>query len=255
MSENHSPASQFYTGLVAELYESLAGEISRADDYTPFLERFGTPALELACGSGLPMLDLIDRGFAVEGLDSSADMLDLCWRRAAERGLAPQLHLAEMQSFQIPTRYRSIFLAGASFTLLTTDVDALNALDRIYQHLEPGGHALIPLEVENLDEIRAQLGHPRESVDREGNRLRVVMLELEVSEDRRNHALCLRYQRIPPTGKTISVERRWERRSWNPEQFRELLLAAQFEEAKFLSPTGGPAEIDGSVFVALVRKA
>jgi len=113
---------------------------------------------------------------------------------------------------------------------------------------------LIPLEVENLDEIRAQLGQPRETVDREGNRLRVVMLELEVFGDGRNHTLRLRYERIPPTGEPISLERRWPRRSWNQRQFRELLLAAQFEEPKFLSLTGEAAEIDASVFVTMVRE-
>ncbi len=251
--EPESP-SQFYTGLVSELYEPLAGESARADDYVPFLERSGTPALELACGSGLPMLDLLERGFDVEGLDSSVDMLDLCRSRASARGLAPKLHLAEMQSFQLQTRYRSIFLAGASFTLLTTDEDALNALKQIHQHLEPEGCALIPLEVEDVEAIEVQLGQYRETIDPEGNRLRVVMLELEVHGDGRNHSLRLRYERTSPAGECVSVERVWERRSWNQEQFRALLLAARFNEPGFLSPKGGPAEPDASIFVALAKK-
>jgi SAM-dependent methyltransferase len=254
MPGDHESPSQFYTGLISELYEPLAGEISRADDYVPFLERSGTPALELACGSGLPMLDLLERGFEVEGLDASTDMLELCRLEAAERGLAPTLHLAEMQSFRLPTRYRSIFLAGASFTLLTTDEDAENTLKRIYEHLRPGGHVLIPLEVQDADVTRTQLGRHRETVDPSGNRLRVVMLELDVCRDGRNSSLCLRYERIPPVGEPISVERIWERRSWNQDQFRELVLAAHFDELRFLTPTGGLAEPNASAFVALARK-
>lgn len=67
--------SQCYSGLAADLYEPLLGEVARADDYAPFLERCGTPALELACGSGLPMLDLLERGHDVEGLDASSEAM------------------------------------------------------------------------------------------------------------------------------------------------------------------------------------
>ncbi len=77
------PASQFYTGLVAELYEPLVSYRARADEYVPFLDRSGQPVLEIACGSGVPMLDLLRRGYDVEGLDASQDMLALCREKAA----------------------------------------------------------------------------------------------------------------------------------------------------------------------------
>ena len=67
--------SQFYTGLVVDLYEPLLSQRARAEEFAPFLERFGAPALELGCGSGIPLLDLVERGFEVDGLDASAEML------------------------------------------------------------------------------------------------------------------------------------------------------------------------------------
>lgn len=247
-------ASQFYSGLVAELYDFLAAELPRADDYIPFLDRSGTPALELACGSGLPMLDLLERGYEVEGLDASSDMLDRCRGRAAARGLNPTLYLAEMQSFQLPRRYRSIFLAGASFTLLTTDEDASKALARIYGHLETGGYARIPLEIEDSQAIRKDLGCYREITNRSGDRLRMSTLALDASEDGRNLSHRHRYERIPAAGEPVVVERTWERRWWTQKQFRELLFAAQFDEVAFVTPAGGVAEPDTSVFVALARR-
>jgi SAM-dependent methyltransferase len=254
MQQQDKPASQFYSGLVSELYEPLAGEHTQADPYTSFLDLCGTPALELACGSGRPLLDLLELGYDVEGLDASADMLELCTSRGAERGLAPVLHLAEMQSFRLGRRYESIFLAGASFTLLTDDGDALGALECMYSHLEPGGHALIPLEVEDVDEIRRRIGHHREVTDSAGNPLRFVLLALDVSTDGRNLAHHLRYERIPTVGQPTRVERIWKRRSWTQEQFRELVLAARFEGLTFLSPAGVAADPDASVFVALARR-
>jgi hypothetical protein len=35
--------SQFYTGLIADLYEPLLSEPVRAEDYQAFLDRVGTP--------------------------------------------------------------------------------------------------------------------------------------------------------------------------------------------------------------------
>jgi trans-aconitate methyltransferase len=149
---------RFYTGLVAELYEPLVSERARAEDYVPFLERSGTPALELGCGTGLPLIDLLERGFDVEGLDASEDMLARCRAAAAARGVDATLHRGDMQSFSLQRRYRSIFLAGATFTLLTTDADAAAALACIHTHLLPGDSVLIPLEIPDLETLRAHVG-------------------------------------------------------------------------------------------------
>lgn len=253
MKTDEAP-ERFYTGLVAELYEPLVSEHARADDYVPFLERSGTPALELACGSGLPLVDLVARGFPVHGLDSSRDMLDRCRARATARGLDVTLHLGEMQSFSLPYRYRSVFLAGASFTLLTTDEDARAALARIHSHLEPGGSALIPLEIPDLEAVRAGVGRFREAVTTAGDRLRVGLLAFDASEEGRTLSQRLRYERIPATGASEVVEREWRRRWWSQEQFRDMLEAAGFGKVTFLGVDGGPVAAGASTFVALTRR-
>jgi SAM-dependent methyltransferase len=254
-TEDHLEApSEFYSGLVSELYDSLAGEPVRADQYAPFLDLCGTPALELACGSGNPLIELLERGYDIEGLDSSSDMLELCRSRAAERGLAASLHLGLMQSFRLPRRFRSIFLAGASFTLLTSDDDAAKALVNIHDHLEAGGHALIPIDCVDPDETRRILGTFRETTDGSGDRLRHAILSLDMHHDGRSASLRHRYERIPATGEPISVERTWRRRWWTQEQFRELVIAAGFADVTFLDPSGALAEPDAALFVALARR-
>jgi len=83
---------QFYTGLVADLYEPLVGNPSQPNDYVRFLDAAGTPALELACGAGTPMLELIQRGYEIEGVDSSSDMLARCRRKADDLGIVDRDH-------------------------------------------------------------------------------------------------------------------------------------------------------------------
>jgi len=251
---SRTAASQFYTGLVADLYEPLLAAPARADDYVPFLERSGPPALELACGSGLPLVDLVERGFDVDGLDASEEMLERCRARAAARGVPVALHRAEMQSFSLPRRYRSIFLAGASFTLLTTDEDAARALACIHEHLLPGGSVLIPLEREDPEAARRDVSRHREVTTATGERLRVGAIGLDVSADGRTLHRRLRYERTSTGGVPEIVERTWSRRSWSQEQFRALLDGAAFGTVAFVAPGGGRAEPDARVFVALARR-
>ena len=51
-------AADFYTGLVAELYEPLRGSVPEPGAYIDLVRRFGEPALELGCGGGDPLVAL-----------------------------------------------------------------------------------------------------------------------------------------------------------------------------------------------------
>lgn len=240
-------SSQFYSGVVAELYDSFVEEPANADDYAPFLDLCGTPALELACGSGNPMLDLLARGYDVEGLDSSADMLEICRTRGQERGLTPVLHQGLMQTFRLPNTYRSIFLAGASLTLLDSDEDALNALKRIHAHLRPGGNALIPIAAVEPDDITPRLGQRRDVNDEAGNSLSLTLTTLDMHEDGRSASIGLRYEQA-----SARADRIWHRRWWSQQEFCELALSAGFQAPSFLDLGGQLAQPDAMLFVALL---
>ena len=80
--------ADFYTGLVAELYAPLRSFTSDPGEYAAFVASSGEPALELGCGDGDPLLDLRALGLDVDGVDSSADMLDRLRATAALRGLS-----------------------------------------------------------------------------------------------------------------------------------------------------------------------
>lgn len=247
-------ASQFYTGLVADLYDALVSERSRAADYAPFLQRAGTPALELACGSGQPLLDLVAQGYEVEGLDASADMLARCRAGAASRNLSVTLHQGAMQQFALPRRYKAIFLAGASFTLLTSDADALATLRCIHAHLEPGGSVLIPLEILGLERALRAAGQWRESVAADGSRLRFGVISALPGPDDRAVICRLRYERLVPGRAPEILERDWVTRWWGQDQFRGMLHAAGFAKVTLVAPEGRRALSEDRVFTALARR-
>ncbi len=224
--------SQFYTGLVVDLYEPLLSRRARAEDFAPFLERFGMPALELACGSGIPLLDLLERGFEVEGLDSSEEMLARCRDKARARGLAPTLYRQEMQRMSLPRRYRSIYVAAGTFNLLVTDADAREALARIRAHLLPGGCALLPLEVPDFERATRGIGRFREARTQAGAVIRVGATEMEVDHGARTLRTRLRYERETPGTALERLDRDFLFHWWEADDFRVMLADAGFERSE-----------------------
>jgi SAM-dependent methyltransferase len=241
--------SLFYTGLIAELYAPLRSTTTTAEPYARFIGASGEPALELGCGDGQPLLDLRARGLDIEGLDSSADMLNRCRRAAAERGLDVVLHHQTMQSMDLGRRFRSIFLAGPTFNLLPDDETATAALTAIREHLDVGGSALIPLFVPN--ETPLDLGQPREAQDPDGTLLRVSALVHERDEVARLQTTTLRYERVRD-GTTTVVDRPWVLHWHTQTGFRELTDSAGLETRAVLDAEGGRATDTADVFVFLL---
>ncbi|MBB5780519.1 class I SAM-dependent methyltransferase [Nonomuraea jabiensis] len=93
--------ADFYTGIVAELYGPLKSVAQAPEPYAVFVREAGSPALELGCGDGDPLLDLRWRGLDVEGVDSSADMLQRCRRRARKQGVDVVVHHQRMEALDL----------------------------------------------------------------------------------------------------------------------------------------------------------
>ena len=137
-----------YSGLVAEAYDEFFGG-EPFWDQAFFDERIRANAgraLELACGTGRLLVPLLRDGLEVEGLDTSNDMLAILRRKAERLGLTPVLHQAPMQSFDLPDRYRTVFLPAGTFMILIHDDEIRSTLACCRRALEPGGELLIPLD-------------------------------------------------------------------------------------------------------------
>ncbi|WP_137844456.1 class I SAM-dependent methyltransferase [Microbacterium sp. 2FI] len=237
-------AAHFYTGLVADLYEPLRGGHSDPDDYEPLLRRYGEPALELGCGGGDPLVPLRQRGFEIEGVDSSADMLERCRRRAALAGVDVVLHHQRMEALDLPRSYALIYLAGATFNLLPGDDLAVAALRGIRAHLDPGGVAVIPL-FEPTPENADQLGARRTGVDEHGAEISVTFVTQERDAEARLQRSKLRYERRG-AGDPEVVEREWVLHWYEQERFRSLARVAGLEVMAVLDDDGDPAPADAT---------
>ena len=219
--------SNFYTGLVADLYEPLAGGISDSSRFIKFVEQHGEPALEICCGTGLPLLDLLEAGLDVEGIDASQDMLEICEAKASKRNLRVTLHQAKMQDFKMQRRFRSVYIANGSITLLPSDDDLTKTLRAIIECLDPRGVVLVDLDVPKPDDLRRHIGKFKET-QYEGCRIRVGMTQVDWHEKDSELIIKLRYERVSPGGLVESVDRDWFRKVWSVDRFCELLVDSGF---------------------------
>jgi SAM-dependent methyltransferase len=136
-----------WTGLAAEVWDPSGGDAPQFDlEYLRRVVRENAgPALDVGCGTGRILLPLIGDGLDVDGLEPSEDMVALCRDKATARGLTAIIHVQSMHQMDLPRRYATIMIPCGSFCLLVYREDALQALDRMYQHLVPGGELIFSL--------------------------------------------------------------------------------------------------------------
>ena len=149
MLESEGEAVEYkgsYRGLMASSWDFIRGDSSHWTDtgfYRQIIRASGEPALDVGCGTGRMLLQFLEEGLDVEGLDNAPEMLGICKRNAAERGLRPTLHYQSMESLSIDRRFRTIFVASTSLCYVPTRGQVPATLRRFFDHLEPGGKVVL----------------------------------------------------------------------------------------------------------------
>lgn len=139
-----------YRGLLAASWDLLRGDTSNWEDkffYRDIISQYGQPVLDVGCGTGRLLLDYLGDGLDVDGVDNSPEMLSICRSKAKELGLKPDLYEQWMEALALPRKYRTILVPSSSFQLVTDSDKATRAMERFYQHLEPGGVLVIPFTI------------------------------------------------------------------------------------------------------------
>lgn len=128
----------WHYGLVARWWAEFNMDGPEIDYFRRFIERFGEPALDVACGAGRLLLPYRRAGLDVDGADISADMIRLAGERLEAEGLETDLFVQPMHQLELPRRYRTILVCGG-FALGGSREHDQEALRRFHRHLLPGG--------------------------------------------------------------------------------------------------------------------
>ena len=136
-----------YYGMLAEFWDLFRGDTSTWDDRFFFLDvvkRYGGPVLDVGCGTGRIILDFMQQGIDIDGVDNSPDMLARLRRKAEKLDLKPTVYRQEMTELSLPRKYQTILVPSSSFQLLLEASLPPLAMKRFYEHLRPGGVLAMP---------------------------------------------------------------------------------------------------------------
>jgi SAM-dependent methyltransferase len=143
------PGDYEYRGLMAQAWDLLRGDYAAWTDrpfYRAIVERRDGPALDVGCGTGRLILDYLQAGLDVDGVDNSPEMLEICRAKAAVSGVdvAGRLFEQEMDRLALARRYATIFAPSSTFQLLTDASAATQAMMRFRDHLQRDGLLVMP---------------------------------------------------------------------------------------------------------------
>jgi ubiquinone/menaquinone biosynthesis C-methylase UbiE len=132
-----------YHGLAVSSWDLWRDDTAGWPDRAVFrdvIDRSGTPVLDLGCATGRLLLDYLRDGVDIDGVDASAQMLEVVRDRAKRDGLPePSLHQQRMEELALPRRYATILAASSALQLITDPAAAQRATRRIFEHLRPRG--------------------------------------------------------------------------------------------------------------------
>ena len=249
-----------YKGLMAQTWDLLRGDPSGRGDrdfYLEMIQHYGEPVLEVGCGTGRLLLDYLEVGIDIDGVDISPEMLALCLEKADARHLIPNVFQQPIESLSLPRRYRTV-IASSSVLQLIVDVEAVRqAVARIYAHLLPGGALVAPFMTLWQEGMPLQAEWEKVAIrEEDGAMLQRMGRVWYDPQDECEHTEDL-YQ-VLLDGVVVAVEhhhRSPSARSYSQPHARRLFENAGFADVRLLRGfTQEPATVDNLLFTVVGSK-
>ena len=100
--------------------------------------------LDVGCGTGRLLLDFMQDGIDIDGVENSPEMLALCRKKAKVLALQPQLYQQSMEALKLPRKYQTIIVPSSSFQRVTDRAAVRQVMRNFFNHLYPGGLLVMP---------------------------------------------------------------------------------------------------------------
>ena len=114
-----------------------------ADFYIKELSNFSSPMLEVNCGNGVILRELLKRDIVCDGVEGSADQIKICKENLESQGLTALLYNDDFSDFIPQKKYNTIFIPRGTFSMITDYKHAQRCLSNFFSALENGGSLLI----------------------------------------------------------------------------------------------------------------
>lgn len=222
-----------YSGLEAEFYDELLdGEIDDLPFWRKLMSEPVLRALEVGCGTGRILLPLLQEGFRVDGVDSSATMVQLLREKASEETYQTDIRVQRMEKLDMEKRYSLIFIPGFSLQMVPFRQLLKESLLRFNKHLEPDGRLAVSLFFpwEEMENDQAGDWQLRKEVKRsDGSRLTCQQCSI-IDMEEQTLVVKNRYTLSDKSGNQLREELRDVPLLWfYPHEFHLLLEETGFE--------------------------
>jgi len=240
---------------IAHLYDVDMAQNMRfadVDFYARISERKGGRVLELGCGNGRILLQLLARGIDIAGIDSSPKMLVDLVRKAAIRGLHAPVCVMDVRHLGFAARFDVVLCPYSLVTYMTAEQDAVRMLDEVKDVLAPNGivvvDAFISRPIDRSDLFSRDYVRPFGAGSLVRSK-RITALSERVNRIER------RYEVLSPDGK---VEERIETcediRVYTPAELLSLASACGLCACESWWNYASPNEIDDAQFFTIVAE-
>lgn len=149
-SSSDQRAAEFYAQTYDESVPDWPGEIEFYQGLASEVKRKRQGLLEIACGTGRVAIRLARNGPYTVGLDLSPKMLAVA--REKSSGIANLRWVqSDMCAFDLGETFGLVLIPGHAFQNLNTSQEQVACLQCIYRHLIPGGHLVVHLDHQNIE--------------------------------------------------------------------------------------------------------
>ena len=130
----------------SNFYDLVHGDYA-APETLAFYEKqialYGSPVLELACGTGHYLIPLIEKGIEISGIDISREMLERAAEKASKQNVSIDIQNGDIRDFELDRKFSLILLLGNSLQHLTIREDIEKCFDAVKKHLTPNGRFIV----------------------------------------------------------------------------------------------------------------
>lgn len=154
---------------IADVYATDMGQSMPFDDvgwYREFSRAQGGRVLELGCGTGRILIELLAAGLDITGADRSLPMLARLRADAAARGLAADVLQMDLRAPALRARFGSILLPYSLITYVTDPPAVVATLTALRELLDNHGRlvldAFVPQPVASFADFRLDYRRPHE---------------------------------------------------------------------------------------------
>jgi len=214
----------------------------------------GSSLLDAGCGTGRYAMELGRRGYIVDGIDMSPDLLDEARRSIGDR--APHVSFELGDILTLPRSRRDAVLCRGVLNDLIDETERQSAFASFARVLREGG--VLVLDIREWEATAARKAREplfRKRVDTDRGRLTFTSVtELDVP----NHQLIVRESHVLETReRERSSEYEFVMRCWTPEELHSLLDRNGFGSVSYFGaydPAVAPDATDRLVAVAQLLK-